>query len=87
MHTMIRPSGIARATGVYVGTGNLVSVVGPVLFGILISSLKGQYWGGFLFLALVNAAGAVAYFVLHRQESRALGNAIVASPEAVATQP
>ena len=81
MHTMIRSSGIARATGVYVGLGNVVSVVGPVLFGVLIGSLGGQYWGGFLFLALVNAGGAVAYFVLHRQASRALG---VAAPAPVA---
>jgi hypothetical protein len=75
MHTMIRSSGIARATGVYVGLGNVVSVVGPVLFGVLIGTLGGRYWGGFLFLALVNAGGAVAYFVLHRQASRAIRNA------------
>jgi len=67
MHRMIRSSGIARATGVYVGLGNLVSALGPVLFGVLIGTLGGQYWGGFLFLAVVNASGAVVYFVLHRQ--------------------
>jgi len=70
MHRMIRSDGIARATGVYTGTGNVVSAIGPVFFGILIGRLAGQYWGGFLFLAIVNAAGAVAYFTLHRRESR-----------------
>ena len=86
MHTMIRSSGIARATGVYTGIGNLVSAFGPTFFGVLISRLGGQYWGGFLFLGLVNAAGAVAYFALHRQSSHAHVPAAISHPEAVATQ-
>ena len=85
MHTMIRSSGIARATGVYVGLGNVVSVVGPVLFGVLIGTLGGQYWGGFLFLALVNAGGAVAYVVLHRR-SRVVRSANVEAPTAAAAR-
>lgn len=85
MHRMIRSEGIARATGVYTGVGNLVSAFGPTLFGILISNLAGQYWGGFLFLAVVNASGAVAYFALHRQE-HAVERTKVASRLAVATE-
>ncbi len=80
MHRMIRSDGIARATGVYTGTGNVVSAIGPVFFGILIGRLAGQYWGGFLFLAIVNAAGAVAYYMLHRRESRAFSNTVVPTP-------
>lgn len=85
MHRMIRSDGIARATGVYTGVGNLVSAFGPTLFGVLISALAGQYWGGFLFVAVVNAAGAVAYFVLHRREN-AVQPTAVPSGMAVATE-
>jgi len=84
MHRMIRSDGIARATGVYTGTGNVVSAVGPVFFGVLIGRLAGQYWGGFLFLAVVNAAGAIAYFTLHRRESRSFSPAVSRVPVASA---
>jgi MFS family permease len=66
LHAMVRPEAIARATGVYVGIGNFTSAAGPALFGYLISALGGAYWGGFLFLALVNVLGAACYFALHR---------------------
>jgi sugar phosphate permease len=66
-HAMVRQEVIARATGIYVGTGNVLSAVGPVTFGALISALGGRYWGGFLFVGLLNAAGAVIYFALYRQ--------------------
>ena len=65
MQTLVRPEAIARGTGVYAGIGMFSSAVGPALFGTLISYLGGQYWGGFLFLALLNALGAVSYFTLH----------------------
>jgi len=65
MHTMVRPEAIARGTGIYAGIGMLSSAVGPWLFGMLISSLAGQYWGGFAFLAVLNAMGAIAYFTLY----------------------
>jgi sugar phosphate permease len=83
MHRMVRSDGIARATGVYTGTGNLISAFGPTLFGVLITVLAGQYWGGFLFLGLVNASGAVAYFMLHRRETGVVSSP-VPSPLAVA---
>jgi len=70
LHTMVRPEAIARATGVYVGIGNFASATGPAAFGYLISSLAGAYWGGFLFLALVNLLGAGCYFALHRLAMR-----------------
>ena len=41
------------------------SAIGPWLFGMLISALAGQYWGGFAFLAVLNAIGAIAYFTLY----------------------
>lgn len=66
-HSMVRPEAIARATGIYVGAGNVLSAVGPVTFGALISALGGQYWGGFLFVGLLNLAGAGVYLALYRQ--------------------
>ena len=72
MHTLVRPEAIARGTGVYVGIGFFLSGFGPAIFGGLISSLQGQYWGGFLFLALMNAVCATCYFALHRMSSRAI---------------
>jgi sugar phosphate permease len=71
MHTMVRPEAIARGTGVYAGIGMLSSAVGPWLFGMLISELAGHYWGGFVFLAVLNTVGAIAYFTLHRLSARA----------------
>ena len=66
-HALVRQDVIARATGIYTGIGNVVSAVGPVTFGALISALGGRYWGGFLFVGLLNVAGAVIYFALYRQ--------------------
>ena len=70
MQTLVRPEAIARGTGVYAGIGMFSSAIGPALFGALISYLGGQYWGGFLFLGLLNVLGAASYFTLHRVSSR-----------------
>jgi sugar phosphate permease len=70
MHTMVRPEAIARGTGVYAGIGMLSSAIGPWLFGMLISTLAGQYWGGFAFLAVLNTIGAIAYFALYRLSAK-----------------
>src|SRR5579863_8301767 len=66
-HALVRQDVIARATGIYTGVGNVISAVGPITFGALISVLGGRYWGGFLFVALLNAAGAGIYFALYWQ--------------------
>ena len=46
------------ATGMSAGEG-------PDAFGYFITLLGGQYWGGFLFLALLNGWGAASYLALH----------------------
>ena len=69
MQTLVKPEAIARGTGIYAGIGMFSSALGPALFGALIGYLGGQYWGGFLFLALLNAAGAAAYFALHLEST------------------
>jgi sugar phosphate permease len=66
MQTLVKPEAIARGTGIYAGIGMFSSAIGPALFGALIGYLGGRYWGGFLFLALLNAVGAAGYFALHR---------------------
>ena len=70
LHTMVRPEAIARGTGIYSGVGSILSAIGPVTFGALINALGGQFWGGFLFLGMLNLAGAACYFALHRAASR-----------------
>ena len=88
MHTMVRPEAIARGTGVYAGIGMLSSAIGPWLFGMLISTLAEQYWGGFAFLAVLNTVGAIAYFTLHHlsakvrrtQEARTVESSKVSVP-------
>lgn len=72
MHTLVRPEAIARGTGVYVGVGIFTSALGPVTFGFLINALSGQYWGGFLFLALLNGVGAGCFFTLHRISNKVI---------------
>lgn len=66
MQTLVKPEAIARGTGIYAGIGMFSSAMGPALFGALIGYLGGQYWGGFLFLAILNVVGAAGYVALHR---------------------
>ncbi|OFW18706.1 MAG: hypothetical protein A3H27_08705 [Acidobacteria bacterium RIFCSPLOWO2_02_FULL_59_13] len=76
LHTMVRPEAVARGTGVYSGVGSIVSAIGPVTFGASITYLGGQFWGGFLFLGVLNAVGAVCYYALHRMSVRAAQAAV-----------
>lgn len=66
LHSMVRPEAVARGTGIYTGVGNFLSAFGPAVFGALIQTLDGAYWGGFLFVGLMNLASAACYFALHR---------------------
>ena len=80
MHTLVRPEAIARGTGIIWGIANLASAAGPTIFGMLISRLGGQYWGGFVFLALLSGVGIVAYGTLHRISQRAAQTSGTAVP-------
>jgi ACS family D-galactonate transporter-like MFS transporter len=71
MHAMVRPEAIARGTGIYTGVGTFISALGPAVFGRSIQALDGAYWGGFLFLAVANLAGATCYFSLQRVSLKA----------------
>ena len=72
MQTLVKPEAIARGTGIYAGIGMFSSAMGPALFGALIGYLGGQYWGGFLFLAILNVVGAAGYVALYRVSTRPL---------------
>lgn len=85
LHTLVRPEAIARGTGIYTGVGTLLSALGPVVFGRLIQALDGQYWGGFLFVALLNAVSAACYLALHRISARATPATAPASSRTTAT--
>jgi len=85
LHAMVRPEAIARGTGIYTGVGTFISALGPALFGRLIQALDGAYWGGFLYLALLNLASATCYFTLHRISARVPQATAVLSPLAAAT--
>jgi sugar phosphate permease len=71
MHTLLQPKAIARGTGIYVGVGNFCSAIGPWLFGVLITATGGQYWAGFIFMAAMSMAAAIAYYRLHLLTIRA----------------
>lgn len=87
MHRMVRPEVIARGTGIYVGIGNCLSGLGPWAFGYFITRLGGQFWGGFLFLALVSVLGAACYFALYRIARRPVAEVLgaVSAPAAQVT--
>ena len=65
LHSLVRPEAIARATGICMCIGGLLSSLGPWGFGKLISALSGAYWGGFLLLTLMNVVGLICYLRLH----------------------
>lgn len=70
MQSLVRSDAVARGTGIYVGIGTFASGLGPAVFGFLINQLQGAYWGGFLFLAVLNLAGAGCFLMLHGMRSR-----------------
>jgi predicted MFS family arabinose efflux permease len=75
MHTLVKPEAIARGTGIYVGVGNFLSALGPWVFGVLITATGGSYRGGFLFMACMSLASAVAYWQLHAISRRSRAGA------------
>lgn len=80
MHTLVRPEAIARGTGIIWGIANLASAAGPIVFGLLINTLGGQYWGGFVFLAVLSGVGIIAYGALNRIAHRPAPGSAVAVP-------
>ena len=81
LHTMVQPETVARGTGFYTGLGNALSGIGPAAFGFFITQLGGQYWGGFLYLSLVSALGAICYVALHQMSHLAVPAAALAAPD------
>lgn len=67
IHELAMPEQIGRATGLFVGVGNLLGGLAPVILGYLIGIFHGHYLAAFGFVSLVNVAMAVFYFGIDRK--------------------
>jgi sugar phosphate permease len=72
LHGIVRPDVVARSTGIYSGIGGIVAAAAPWVFGRLVAMFDGEYWGGFMFLALLNLLSAAVYLVLQRTAPKVL---------------
>lgn len=61
---------IGRATGLFVGVGNLVGGLAPTIIGALISVFRGRYLVAFGFISGVNCALIVLYLLIDRRSPR-----------------
>ena len=64
MQVLVPPEQIGRATGIFVGLGNLVGGLAPVTLGYLIGRFAGRYLAAFGFVSAVNAALVFFYFLI-----------------------
>jgi ACS family D-galactonate transporter-like MFS transporter len=70
MHTLAPPEQIGRATGIFVGVGNVLGAAGPTVVGWLIGMFRGEYLAAFGFIAALNLAQAIVYLLASRMEVR-----------------
>jgi ACS family glucarate transporter-like MFS transporter len=68
MHQLAPPGQIGRATGIFVGVGNVLGAGGPTIVGWLIGIFNGEYLAAFGFIAVLNLAQAILYLFVSRQE-------------------
>jgi hypothetical protein len=66
MQTVALPEQIGRATGVFVGVGNLIGGLAPVIIGYLIGIFRGRYLAAFAFVSAVNLALIGLYILVDR---------------------
>lgn len=57
---------IGRATGIFVGVGNLVGGLAPTIVGYLIGLFRGRYVVAFGFISAVNVVLLMLYFLMDR---------------------
>ena len=70
MHRLAPPEQIGRATGIFVGAGNVLGAAGPAIVGWLIGVFRGEYLAAFGFISALNLAQALLYLLVGRQERR-----------------
>lgn len=67
MQTLAAPEQIGRATGIFVGAGNLLGGLAPVIIGYLIGRFSGRYLAAFAFVSVVNIGLVVLYLNIDRR--------------------
>ncbi len=72
MQGLALPAQIGRATGIFVGVGNLIGGVAPTIIGYLIALFGGRYLAAFGFVSAANIALAVLYFLIDRRSKASM---------------
>ena len=67
MQALAEPEQIGRATGIFVGAGNLLGGLAPTIIGYLIGKFGGRYLAAFAFVSAVNVALALLYLNIDRR--------------------
>lgn len=70
MQSLALPKQIGRATGIFVGIGNLIGGLAPTIIGFLIAHFRGRYLGAFGFISVVNLAMVILYFSIDSKTVR-----------------
>jgi ACS family glucarate transporter-like MFS transporter len=68
MHRLAPPEQIGRATGIFVGVGNVLGAAGPAIVGWLIGVFHGEYLAAFGFISALNLAQAILYLLVARKD-------------------
>jgi sugar phosphate permease len=71
MQGLVQSEQIGRATGVFVGAGNLVGGLAPVIIGYLIGVSGGRYLPAFGFISAVNLVLVILYSLMDLKSKRA----------------
>jgi len=67
MQGLAPPEQIGRATGIFVGAGNLLGGLAPTIIGYLIGVFGGRYLAAFGFVSAANFALVFLYYLIDRK--------------------
>lgn len=70
MQGLAAPEQIGRATGLFVGGGNLIGGLAPAMIGYLIGMFGGRYLAAFGFVSAANLALVLLYVLIDRKATR-----------------
>lgn len=70
MQALAPPEQIGRATGIFVGAGNLIGGLAPTIIGYLIGVFGGRYLAAFGFVSAANVVLVLLYFLIDRKSKR-----------------
>jgi len=66
VHSVVPVEQIGRATGLFIGLGNLIGGLAPTIIGYLISHFGGRYLAAFAFVSAVDLALIALYLAIDR---------------------